>query len=132
MALHDPEARRRLEAIVWPLMGEARAEFFRAAEAAGAEVVVLDIPLLFESGGEKRVDKVVVASAPPDQQRARVLAREGMTEARFAALLKAQTPDAEKRVRADFVIDTGQGFDHARKQVRAVLDALRGGGETGH
>jgi dephospho-CoA kinase len=132
IVLEDPQARRRLEAIVWPLMGEARARFFREAEAAGAEVVVLDIPLLLETGGHAHVDKVVVVSARPEQQRERVLAREGMTEAKFAAVRAAQMDDADKRARADFVIDTGGGFDHAREQVKAILDALRPGGEAGH
>jgi dephospho-CoA kinase len=113
-------------------MGEARAEFFRAAREAGADVVVLDIPLLFETGGERNVDKVVVVSAPEALQRERVLARTGVTAAKFAAILAAQTPDAEKRARADFVVDTSQGFDHAREQVKAILAALRAGREAAH
>jgi len=130
--LGDPEALARLNGIVHPLMGEARAEFFRAAREGGAEVVVLDIPLLFETGGERNVDKVVVVSAPEALQRERVLARPGVTAAKLAAILAAQTPDAEKRARADFVVDTSQGFDHAREQVKAILAALRAGGEAAH
>jgi dephospho-CoA kinase len=125
--LGDPEALARLNAIVWPLMGEARAEFFRQARDAGAEVVVLDIPLLLETGGERNVDKVVVVSAPADDQRRRVLGRPGMTEAKFEALLVAQMPDAGKRAKADFTIDTSGGFDDARRQVHAVLQALGAG-----
>jgi dephospho-CoA kinase len=123
--LGDPDALARLNAIVWPLMGEARAEFFRQARASGAEVAVLDIPLLLETGGERNVDKVVVVSAPAELQRQRVLARPGMTVAKFEAILGAQMADADKRARADFVIDTSQDFDHARRQVRQILDALR-------
>jgi dephospho-CoA kinase len=125
--LGDPDALARLNAIVWPLMGEARAEFFRQARETQAEVAVLDIPLLLETGGERNVDKVVVVSAPAEVQRRRVLGRPGMTPAKFDALLAAQMPDADKRARADFVVDTSQDFDHARRQVHAILDSLRGG-----
>jgi dephospho-CoA kinase len=125
--LGDPDALARLNAIVWPLMGEARSEFFRQAREAGAEVAVLDIPLLLETGGERSVDKVVVVSAPAEAQRQRVLRRAGMTEAKFDALLAAQMPDGDKRARADFVIDTSQDFDHARRQVHDILNSLRGG-----
>ena len=108
-------------------MGAARAAFFDKARADGAEVVVLDIPLLLETGGEKAVDAVVVVSAPAEAQRARVLARPGMTEAKFEAIFAAQMPDADKRARADFVVDTGRGLEAAREQVMAILAALRGG-----
>lgn len=121
----DGEAIKRLEAIVHPLVREAQATFLQNNRDAGAPYVVLDIPLLFESGAVGLVDKVVVVSAPADVQRARVLRREGMTEAKFEAILARQMPDAEKRARADFVIDTSGSFDDARTQVRAVLDALR-------
>jgi dephospho-CoA kinase len=127
--LGDPDALARLNAIVWPLMGEARAEFFRQARASGAEVAVLDIPLLLETGGERNVDKVVVVSAPAQIQRERVLARPGMTEAKFEAILAAQMDDADKRARADFVVDTSDGFDQARRQVRDILLRVR---EAGH
>jgi len=130
--LGKPEALARLNAIVHPLMKDARDEFFSRARASGVSIVVLDIPLLFETGGDRGVDKTVVVSAPPEMQRARVLARPGMTEAKFAALLAAQTPDEQKRARADFVIDTGLGFEHARTQVGAILAALRAGGEAAH
>jgi dephospho-CoA kinase len=120
----DPEALKRLEAIVHPLVGQARARFLSGAEAGGAQVAVLDIPLLFETGREGDVDAVVVVSAPAHVQRERVLSRPEMTEARFAALHTRQMPDAEKRARADFVIDTSHGFDAARAQVRQVLATL--------
>ena len=130
--LGDPEALNRLNGIVWPLMGAARRRFMEAAEARKAEFVVLDIPLLLETGGESKVDAVVVVSAPSNMQRERVLAREGVTPSKFEAILAAQMPDAEKRRRADFVIDTGQGLEIARRQVREVLAALRSGVRRGH
>jgi dephospho-CoA kinase len=123
--LGDPAALARLNAIVWPLMGAARREFLAAAEAAGAPIVVLDIPLLLETAGEKSVDVVVVVSAPAAIQRERVLARPGMTEARFEAIRAAQMRDGEKRARADVVVDTSQGLESARRQVEDVLAALR-------
>jgi dephospho-CoA kinase len=132
LVLGRPDALARLNAIVHPLMKDAREEFFSRARASGASVVVLDIPLLFETGGERGVDKTVVVSAPAEMQRTRVLARPGMTEAKFAALLAAQTPDDQKRARADFVIDTSLGFEHARAQVGAILTVLRVGGEAAH
>lgn len=119
------EAIGRLEAIVHPLVRQAQAEFLQSNRDAGMPVVVLDIPLLFEGGGVKLVDKIVVVSAPAEMQRARVLARPGMTAEKFEAILARQTPDAEKRARADFVIDTSGAFEDTRAQVRAVLDALR-------
>jgi dephospho-CoA kinase len=121
----DAEALQRLESIVHPLVRQAQANFLAAQRAAGTQVVVLDIPLLFESTGAQAVDKIVVVSAPLEVQRARVLGRPGMTEEKFEGLLARQTSDAEKRARADFVIDTGGPFDETRAQVRAVLDALR-------
>ena len=123
--LGDADALKRLEAIVHPLVGANRMGFFQAATASGADMVVLDIPLLFETGGEKNVDAVVVVSAPADMQRERVLARPGMTTEKFEAILAKQTPDAEKRARADFVIDTGQGLEAARRQVMDVIDTMR-------
>ncbi|ATC23027.1 dephospho-CoA kinase [Caulobacter vibrioides] len=121
----NSEALAKLEAIVHPLVGAHRIGFFEQAKAEGHEIVVLDIPLLFETGGEKRVDKVVVVSAPAEVQRERVLARPEMTPEKFEAILARQTPDADKRARADFVIDTGQGLDNARRQVRDLLTLLR-------
>jgi dephospho-CoA kinase len=130
--LSDPAALARLNAIVWPLMRGARATFFDLAKEGKAPCVVLDIPLLLESGGERGLDAVVVASAPAATQRERVLARQGMTEAKFDAILAAQMSDAEKRAKADFVVDTGQGIEHARRQVAGILSVLRERAETGH
>jgi dephospho-CoA kinase len=124
--LGNPQALNQLNSIVWPLMGDARAKFIADAAAAEAALVILDIPLLFETGGERNVDVTVVASAPLEVQRKRVLARQAMTEAKFAAILKAQMPDAEKRLRANFVVDTSRGMDDARAQVTAIIAALRG------
>lgn len=121
----NAEAIRRLEEIVHPLVRQAQMAFLQRERDAGTAIVVLDIPLLFEGGGAAFVDKTVVVSAPADIQRVRVLARPGMTEEKFEAILARQMPDAEKRARADFVIDTSGSFDDARAQVRAVLDALR-------
>ena len=119
----DPPALRRLEAIVHPLVRNAEKRFLRDAEFAGAKVVVLDIPLLFETGGESRVDATVVVSAPAEMQRARVLER-GVSLEQLEALLTRQMPDAEKRRRADFVVDSAQGVEHARDQVRQILAAV--------
>jgi dephospho-CoA kinase len=119
--LNDTAAIEKLEAIVHPLVRLSEKRFLAEAERKGAAVGVLDIPLLFETGGEKRCDAVVVVSAPAAVQRARVLARPGMTEQKFAAILAKQMPDAEKRTRADFVVDTSKGFDAARAQVRDIL-----------
>jgi dephospho-CoA kinase len=116
---------KQLEAIVHPLVRAAQMQFLQDNRDAGTEVVILDIPLLFEGNGAKFVDKTVVVSAPADVQRARVLARPGMSAEKFEAILARQMPDAEKRARADFVIDTGGDFETTRSQVRGVLDALR-------
>ena len=123
--LNDTPAIKRLEAIIHPLVGAAQMDFLRAAEAKGADIVVLDIPLLFETGGETRVDAVVVVSAPAEVQRARVLARPGMTADKFEAILKRQTADAVKRAKAHYVIDTDLGLDHARERVVYILDDLK-------
>lgn len=123
--VNDAEAFQRLNGIVWPLLGTARREFFRKAEEDKVEIVVLDIPLLFETGGERNVDAVVVVSAPADMQRQRVLAREGMTEAKLDGILARQMADVEKRARAHFIVDTSQGFDAARAQVRQIIAELR-------
>ena len=119
--LGDAAAIKRLESIVHPLVAAARDRFLAEAERSGAAVAVLDIPLLFETGGDTRCDAVVVVSAPLDVQRSRTLERPGMTEQKFAAILAKQLPDAEKRARADFVVDTSKGFDAARAQVRDIL-----------
>ena len=117
----DPSALKKIEAIVHPLVAEDRARFIAEAEA---DVVVLDVPLLFETGGDARVDYKVVVSTTPENQRARVLARGTMTEAQFEAVLAKQMPDAEKRVRADFVVET-ETPDMAKAQVREILKAVR-------
>ena len=119
----DPPALRRLELIVHPLVRNAEQKFLKDAERNGAQVVVLDIPLLFETGGESRVDATVVVSAPEAVQRERVLAR-GVDVEHLDALLTRQMPDTEKRRRADFVVDSGQGVEHARTQVRQILHAV--------
>lgn len=121
--LDDLPALRQLEQIVHPLVQAAERRFLREAAERGATVAVLDIPLLYETGGEGRVDAVVVVTAPAEIQRARVLERPGMTVEKLDALLARQLPDAEKRRRADFVVDTSLGFDAARAQVRKILDA---------
>ena len=121
MVLNDNAALARLEAIVHPLVGVLRDKFLAEAQARGAPVVVLDIPLLFEIAAQDCCDAVVVVSAPPELQRARAFERPGMTEDKFAALLAKQVPDAEKRRRADFIVDSSRGFDHARAQVRDIL-----------
>ena len=112
---------RRLERIVHPLVATVRDEFLAEAGRRGAKIAVLDIPLLYETGGETLCDAVIVVSAPAQIQRERVLARPGMTEAKVAALLAKQMPDVDKRARADFVVDTSKGFDAARAQVRDIL-----------
>ncbi|HEY7246838.1 MAG TPA: dephospho-CoA kinase [Xanthobacteraceae bacterium] len=122
--LDDPAALKKLEAIIHPLVQTAERKLLAQAEARGERIAVLDIPLLFETGSERRVDAVVVVSAPPETQRARVLARPGMTSDKLETILARQMPDAEKRRRADFVVDTSQGLDAARARVRAILDAV--------
>jgi dephospho-CoA kinase len=119
--MNDLPALHLLEGIIHPLVQEAERRFLAEAEARGEPVAVLDIPLLFETGGDSRVDAIVVVTAPADVQRARALERPGMTEGRLAAMLARQLPDAEKRRRADFVVDTSAGFDSAREQVREIL-----------
>jgi dephospho-CoA kinase len=114
----------RLEAIVHPLVQGREAAFRATCQHEGVPVAILDIPLLFETGADRRCDATVVASAPPDVQEARVLARPGMTRERLAAIRARQMPDEDKRARADFVVDTGQGLDAARAQVSAILSAL--------
>ncbi|MDX2265033.1 MAG: dephospho-CoA kinase [Hyphomicrobiales bacterium] len=117
----DPSGVARLEAIVHPLVRRAQWTFLKAARASGAPLAALDIPLLYETGADALMDAVMVVSAPPDVQRARVLARPGMTEEAFGALLARQTPDAEKRARADIVVDTGVSLEATRTQIRQVL-----------
>ena len=128
--LGKPEALKRLNAIVHPLVGRDRIGFFQKAEADKADIVVLDIPLLFETGGHANVDAVVVVSAPAQVQRERVLARPGMSPERLDAILAQQVADAEKRARAHFVVDTSRGLEAAREQVAEVMKALRTPGWT--
>lgn len=122
---NDPAALKQLETIVHPLVRAEQDRFRREAEANGAPIAVLDIPLLFETGGDERADAVVVVSAPADVQRARLLERPGMTVEKIEAMLARQMPDAEKRRRADFVIDSSRGFDAARAEVRRILEQIR-------
>lgn len=121
-----PDQLRRLEQIVHPLVGQAQAQFLQSQAGKGTEMVLLDIPLLLEAPGPRRVDVVVVVSAPAEIQRKRVLARTGMTVEKFEVILRKQVPDEFKRAKADFVIDTSKGFDCAEGQVVAIISALRG------
>jgi dephospho-CoA kinase len=125
--LKDPRAMAELEAIVHPLVRQDEEVFLEAARSAGEPLVVLDIPLLFESGATDRVDAVVVVSASPEIQRQRALARPGMTEEKFEAILRRQVPDETKRLKADFVIDTSHGLAHAKAQVAAIRDRILAG-----
>ncbi len=122
--LGEAEALKRLERIVHPLVRADADAFLAGHRAAGRPMVVLDIPLLFETGGRDRVDKVVVVTAPAEVQRDCVLARPGMTEAKFEVILAKQVPDAQKRALADFVVDTGQGLEAAREAVAAIIAEL--------
>ena len=124
MVVGDDAALARLEAIVHPLVSAARDRFLAQAQAQGALVVVLDIPLLFETNAQHECDAVVVVSAPLEVQRRRALERPGMTEEKFAALVARQMPDADKRARADFIVDTSQSFDYARAQIRDILQLV--------
>jgi dephospho-CoA kinase len=123
--LGKPDELKRLNAIVHPLVGQDRHRFFDEARARGADMVVLDIPLLFETGGHANMDAVVVVTAPAEMQRERVLARPGMTPERFDAILAQQMADAEKRARAHFVVDTSRGLQPAREQVRHIIEVMR-------
>jgi len=120
----NPEAIKRLEALVHPLVREDSERFLQKHQRNGTPVVVLDIPLLFEKGGRERVDKIIVVTAPAQVQRERVLTRPGMTEKKFENILALQMPDAEKQKRADFIIDTSRGIEPAREDVRNILRQL--------
>jgi len=122
----DPEGFARLDALVHPYVTAEREAFVRSGREAGAKLIVSDIPLLFETGAEKQFDKVAVVSAPPQVQAERVLSRKGMTPEKFAQIVKRQMPDAQKRARADFVIDTGQDIEATRAGVRALINHLVG------
>jgi dephospho-CoA kinase len=120
--VHDPAAMKRLEQIVHPMLGASRQKFLHDAEQSGAPVAVVDVPLLFETGGEKRVDAVVVVTTTPEVQRQRILERANMTDEKLDAILSRQMPDAEKRKRAHFVVDTSHGLDPVRARIRDILD----------
>ena len=120
--VHDPAAIKQLEQIVHPMLGASRQKFLDDAERSGAPVAVVDVPLLFETGGEKRVDAVVVVTTTPELQRQRILARDNMTSEKLDAILARQLPDAEKRRRADFVVDTSGGLDPVRLRIRDILN----------
>ena len=120
--VHDPAALKRLEGIVHPMLGASRRKFLDDAQRSGARVAVVDVPLLFETGGEKHVDAVVVVTTTPENQRQRILARDSMSGEKLDAILARQLPDSEKRKRADFVVDTSQGLDPVRARIRDILD----------
>ena len=122
--MHDPAAIRRLEQIVHPMLRSHHQKFLEEAEKSGAPVAVIDVPLLYETGGETRVDAVVVVTTSPEVQRERILARENMTGEKLDAILARQLPDAEKRMRADFVVDTSHGLDPVRSRIRDILDQV--------
>ncbi len=119
-----PDNMKKLEAIIHPLVHKREQEFLKEAETRGEKLVVLDIPLLFETGGVNRVDKIIVVTAPASIQRERVLARDGMTVEKFEAILARQVPDSEKREKADFVIDTSLGLEQAKQNVHQIIKAL--------
>ncbi len=119
-----PDNMKKLEAIIHPLVHQKEQQFLKNAEERGDKLVVLDIPLLFETGGKNRVDKIIVVTAPAEVQRERVLGREGMSKEKFEAILKRQVPDAEKREKADFIIDTSLGMEAARERVREIIVEL--------
>ncbi len=127
IVLNDPEAIKRLEQIVHPLVRQAEQDFLAKAKANNAPMVVLDIPLLFETAKLDRVDKIIVVSAPLEVQTERVMARPGMTEAKFTAIQSRQMSDEEKRAKADFVVETDKGLDDAFTQVKAIVDELKTG-----
>ena len=120
--VHQPAAIKRLEHILHPMLRSYHQKFLHDAEASGAPIAVVDVPLLFETGGEKRVDAVVVVTTSPEIQRQRILARDGMTGEKLDAILARQLPDAEKRKRADFIVDTSHGLDPVRARIRDILD----------
>ena len=121
----DDAAFEQLEAIIHPLVRDVQRDFLKAAAARGDDLVVLDIPLLFETGAEKDMDAVIVVSAPEEVQRKRVLARPGMSQEKLEAIQARQVPDAQKRAKADFVVETGEGLDHAFEQVKRIVETLR-------
>jgi dephospho-CoA kinase len=122
--VHDPDAIKRLEGIVHPMLRAYHQKFLEEAEASGAPVAVMDVPLLFETGGDKRVDAVVVVTTSPELQRERILVRGTMTNEALDSILARQMPDSEKRERADFVVDTSHGLDPVRAQIRDILEQV--------
>jgi dephospho-CoA kinase len=120
--VHDAGAMKRLEQIVHPMLRAYHQKFLNDAEQSGAPVAVVDVPLLYETGGEKRVDAVVVVTTSPEIQRERILSRDNMTNEKLDAILARQLPDAEKRKRADFIVDTSHGLDPVRTRIRDILD----------
>lgn len=123
--LNKPDEFKKLESIIHPLVGKVQLEWLEQQQKAGEKFVILDIPLLFETGGNARMDKVVVVSCPASLQRERVLARPGMTAEKFEAILAKQVPDAVKREGADYIVDSSKGLDHARAQVAAIVEELK-------
>ena len=122
IVIKDPIAMKRLEQLVHPMLRAHQEKFLRDAERDGSAVAVLDIPLLFESGGDKRVDAVIVVTTSPEVQRARILERDNMTPEKLDVVLSRQMPDAEKRMRADFIVDTSHGLDPVRTRIREIID----------
>src|SRR3954467_14564816 len=122
LVVHDAAAMQQLERIVHPMLGASRKRFLDEAERSGAPVAVVDVPLLYETGGENRVDAVVVVTTSPEVQRERILARDNMSGEKLEAILARQLPDLEKRKRADFVVDTSHGLDPVRARIRDILD----------
>ena len=122
LVVHDPAAMKQLERIVHPMLGASRKKFLDQAERSGAPVAVVDVPLLYETGGDNRVDAVVVVTTSPEVQRERILARDNMTGEKLDAILARQLPDSEKRKRADFVVDTSHGLDPVRARIRDILE----------
>jgi dephospho-CoA kinase len=120
--VHDAAAMKRLEGIVHPMLRAYHQKFLHEADQSGAPVAVVDVPLLYETGGEKRVDAVVVVTTSPEIQRERILSRDNMTKEKLDAILARQLPDAEKRKRADFIVDTSHGLDPVRARIRDILD----------
>ena len=122
LVVHDPAAMQQLERIVHPMLGASRKRFLDEAERSGAPVAVVDVPLLYETGGDNRVDAVVVVTTSPEVQRERILARDNMTGEKLDAILARQLPDSEKRKRADFVVDTSHGLEPVRARIRDILE----------
>ncbi|TMJ81550.1 MAG: dephospho-CoA kinase [Alphaproteobacteria bacterium] len=122
LVVHDPAAMKQLERIVHPMLGASRKKFLDQAERSGAPVAVVDVPLLYETGGDNRVDAVVVVTTSPEVQRERILARDNMTGEKLDAILARQLPDSEKRKRADFVVDTSHGLEPVRARIRDILE----------